>query len=61
MPGAFDFSAEHLKGLEIFSQLTLKRYTRGHPVFVYWNRTRPETATRCAFSGWLSETWGGKL
>ena len=38
--GPFDFSTEHLKrGLENFSQLTLKRFTRGHPVFVYWNRT----------------------
>jgi aarF domain-containing kinase len=38
--GPFEFTADHLKrGLEIFSELTLKRYTQGHPVFVYWNRT----------------------
>jgi len=37
----FDFSDEnHFKrGVEILSRIVLKRYTRGHPVFVYWNRS----------------------
>jgi hypothetical protein len=39
--GPFDFSApNHLKrGVEILSQITLKRYTRSHPMFIYWNRS----------------------
>ncbi len=39
--GPFDFSNEqHFKrGVEILSQITLKRYTRGHPLFIYWNRS----------------------
>lgn len=38
--GPFDFNGDHLKrGLKSYSALALKRYTRGHPVFVYWNRT----------------------
>jgi aarF domain-containing kinase len=37
----FDFSDEnHLKrGIEIFARIVLKRYTRSHPMFVYWNRS----------------------
>jgi hypothetical protein len=39
--GPFDFGdPNHLKrGLEILSQIALKRYTRGHPMFIYWNRS----------------------
>jgi predicted unusual protein kinase regulating ubiquinone biosynthesis (AarF/ABC1/UbiB family) len=39
--GPFDFSDErHFKrGVEILSQITLKRYTRSHPLFIYWNRS----------------------
>jgi hypothetical protein len=39
--GPFDFSdPNHLKrGVEILSQITLKRYTRSHPMFIYLNRS----------------------
>jgi predicted unusual protein kinase regulating ubiquinone biosynthesis (AarF/ABC1/UbiB family) len=39
--GPFDFSdAAHFKrGIEILSQIVLKRYTRSHPLFLYWNRS----------------------
>src|SRR5262249_1438034 len=39
--GRFDFSdAAHFKrGIEILSQIVLKRYTRSHPLFLYWNRS----------------------
>jgi hypothetical protein len=39
--GPFDFAdPNHLKrGVEILSQIALKRYTRSHPMFIYWNRS----------------------
>jgi predicted unusual protein kinase regulating ubiquinone biosynthesis (AarF/ABC1/UbiB family) len=39
--GPFNFGqAEHLRrGIDIISRITLKRYTRSHPMFIYWNRS----------------------
>src|SRR5262249_54192660 len=39
--GPFDFGDEnHFKrGADILARIVLKRYTQGHPVFVYWNRS----------------------
>jgi predicted unusual protein kinase regulating ubiquinone biosynthesis (AarF/ABC1/UbiB family) len=38
--GAFDFGDEdHFKrGVDIFSRIVLKRHTRSHPMWIYWNR-----------------------
>lgn len=38
--GAFDFAdADHFKrGVDIFSRIVLKRHTRSHPMWIYWNR-----------------------
>jgi hypothetical protein len=38
--GAFDFGDEdHFKrGIDIFSRILLKRHTRSHPMWIYWNR-----------------------
>ena len=38
--GAFDFGdADHFKrGVDIFSRILLKRHTRSHPMWIYWNR-----------------------
>jgi aarF domain-containing kinase len=38
--GAFDFGDQnHFKrGVDVFSRILLKRHTRSHPMWIYWNR-----------------------